>query len=121
MKKLFAASCLRCVCLLALSISSANAQSSLPTPKLTAPIPREARELVKSATSLIEHDRIREALTALRKAIALAPNYVNAHAEYIRVKACFLNRYDEARAEYENLMTREPDNPVYPMALAIIP
>jgi tetratricopeptide (TPR) repeat protein len=86
---------------------------------LSEPILGAALELVKRAKSLAERDRVRESITALKKAIALAPNYVNAHAEYIYIKGYFLNGFDEVRAEYENLMRREPSNPVYPMALAL--
>ncbi len=101
-----------------------NRTSAAPDPSrhdLYKPIPSEARKLVKKAGILAEHDRIEESILLLKRAIDLAPNYVNAHAEYIRIKACFMNRFDAVRAEYENLIDREPDNPVYPMALAIVP
>src|SRR5207244_2375076 len=48
----------------------------------------------------------------------LAPNYLEAHLEYIRIKATFQGKVDEVKAEYVALMAKEPDNPVYPMAMA---
>lgn len=116
MKKLFAALCLTCVLSTTFNVYAADAKS-----KLDAPVSSAARQLVKRGAELADADRTPEAIIALKKAIALAPNYVNAHAEYIRVKAVFQNRYDEARAEYEALMAKEPNNPVYPMALAVVP
>jgi Flp pilus assembly protein TadD len=52
--------------------------------KLNAPIPPTAKKLVLRAVALADRDRPAEAVAALRKAIVLAPNYVNAHAEYIQ-------------------------------------
>jgi peroxiredoxin len=86
---------------------------------LNVPVPQKARELTAQSIFLAERDRFTESLAALQKAIAIAPNCVNAHAEYIQLKANFLNRYDVVRKEYEDLMMKEPQNPVYPMALAI--
>lgn len=86
---------------------------------LNASIPNAAREAVTRADDLAAQDRAQEAIESLRRAIALAPNYVNAHAKYIEIKGNFMGRYDEARAEYEALKAKEPDNPVYPMALGV--
>jgi thiol-disulfide isomerase/thioredoxin len=114
MKKFLTALCLTCVLLTGFEIYAENGKKDL-----NAPIPQKAKELVTQSITLVERDRFTEALAALQKAIAIAPNFVNAHAEYIQLKANFLNRYDEVRKEYEDLMQREPDNPVYPMAMAI--
>ena len=100
-----------------LSVGSLDA--TLEDNKLNVPIPMAARELVKQADDLAARDRATEAVEGLRRAIARAPNYVNAHVRYIEIKANFMGRYDEVRAEYEALMLKEPDNPVYPMALSI--
>ena len=100
-------------------LSGARANAAEPEKSLRAPIPAAARELVQRGVDLAARDQLPEALAAIGKAIALAPNCVNAHAEYIQIKANFLGRYDEVRAEYEALMAREPENPVYPMALSI--
>lgn len=83
-----------------------------------APAPKVARALVKRGTDLAGRDRIDEAVATLKKAIASAPNFFEAHREYIRMKADFQGKVDEVKAEYEALMIKEPDNPVYPMALA---
>jgi thiol-disulfide isomerase/thioredoxin len=87
--------------------------------KLNAAIPLAARELVRKADDLAARDRATEAIEGLRRAIAMAPNYVNAHAKYIEIKGNFMGRYDEARADYDALMSKEPDNPVYRMALGL--
>lgn len=114
MKKHFAALGLACVLLTALVVRAADIKQDL-----SKPIPGAARELVKRAMPLAERDHLPESIAVLKKAMALAPNYVNAHAEYIYIKGYFANSFDEVRAEYENLKRREPDNPVYSMALAL--
>jgi thiol-disulfide isomerase/thioredoxin len=81
--------------------------------------PEAIGAMVKQAVELAERDRPEESVAILRKAIAMAPNYLKAHAEYIRVQTYLLERYDDVRAEYESLMAREPNNPIYPMALAV--
>ncbi|MEJ7861079.1 MAG: redoxin domain-containing protein [Pyrinomonadaceae bacterium] len=114
MKRSFMALWLACVLL-----TAAKIYGEVDKKKLNAPIPKMARTLHLQGVDLADRDRVTEALAAFRKAIALAPNYVNAHAEYIQVKSNHLGRYDEARKEYEDLMKKEPNNPVYPMAMAI--
>lgn len=78
-----------------------------------------ARDLVKRGADLAGRDRIDEAIATLKKAIAASPNFLEAHREYIRMKADFQGKVDDVKAEYEALMAKEPDNPVYPMALAM--
>ena len=114
MKKSVMALCLTCVFLTGVQIYAGTGAKDL-----IAPIPQAAKTLVVQSAKLIERDRFAEAVAALKKAISIAPNYVNAHAEYIQLKANFMNSYDEARKEYEDLMKKQPDNPIYPMALAI--
>jgi thiol-disulfide isomerase/thioredoxin/tetratricopeptide (TPR) repeat protein len=75
-----------------------------------------ARELVKRAVLLAESDKPWAAIAALKKALSLAPNYLQAHIEYGNVKANYLNRADEVEAEYRSLIGRFPRNPVYHMA-----
>ena len=84
---------------------------------LNQPPPPVARELVKRAVLLAESDKPWAALAALKKALVLAPDYLPAHVEYRNVKANFLDRSDEANAEYESLVKRSPRNPVYLMAV----
>jgi len=86
---------------------------------LNAPPPESIRKMVKDAVELAEREKTSEALRILKKAISRAPQYLQAHAEYIRIRAYFLEQYDEVRSEYDRLIIKEPDNPVYPMALAI--
>lgn len=114
MKRSMAALCLKCVLLTATVV-----YGGVDVKKLKAPVPETAKTLLRRGVDLADRDRAFEAVAALRKAIVLAPNYVNAHAEYIQVKSNHLGRYDEARKEYEDLMKKEPNNPVYPMAMAI--
>ncbi len=114
MKKSIRALCLTCVLLTGFSVFAQSVKKDL-----SEPIPQPARKFVAVAIELEKRDRLTEAAAALKRAMAIAPNYVNAHAEYIRLKANFLNRYDAVRKEYEDLMEKEPNNPVYPMALAL--
>lgn len=86
---------------------------------LNAAAPEAAKELVKAAGELEKHDRPEEAVAALKQALSIAPHYLRAHLEYVRIKIYHLDRYDELRAEYESLLAREPDEPVYLMALAL--
>jgi tetratricopeptide (TPR) repeat protein len=113
MRRLLTALCLTCV------LSSALSALAQADKQLDREVPERARQLVAQAVELAARDRLDQAIASLKEAIAIAPNYVNAHAQYIWVKANFLGRYDEVRAEYETLMSKEPRNPVYPMAFAI--
>ncbi len=81
--------------------------------------PESVRKMVRDAVGLAQRDKTSEALKVLKKAISLAPDYLQAHAEYIRIKTYFLEKYDEVKSEYDHLIQKEPDNPVYPMALAM--
>jgi thiol-disulfide isomerase/thioredoxin len=83
------------------------------------PVPAAAKRLLAKSRTLIEHDQLMQATSVLKNAISIAPNYVDAHAAYILLQTIFLNRSDAVRTEYERLMKKEPDNPIYPMALAI--
>ena len=84
---------------------------------LDAPPPPAARDLLKQAIELAGQDRIEEAVANIKKAIAIAPSYLAAHQEYLRLRIQFQGKVDEAVAEYQSLMIREPANPVYPAAL----
>jgi tetratricopeptide (TPR) repeat protein len=81
--------------------------------------PTQAPDVVAQAVDAADRDRPEVAVTMLQRAIAKDPNDVRAHAEYVRIKTFYLARYDAVRGEYDRLMAREPDNPVYPMALAL--
>lgn len=80
------------------------------------PLPA-ARELVKRAVVLAESDKPWAAIAALKKVLSRYPNYFQAHVEYRNIKANFLDRSDEADAEYQSLIKRFPRNPVYLMAV----
>ena len=84
---------------------------------LNTPPPDAAKQLLEQGIKLAENDRPIEALDKFKKAIAIAPNYVKAHSQYIKTRVYFLGQYDEVMAEYEKYMRQEPDNPVYPMAV----
>lgn len=81
------------------------------------PPPEKVRALVTRGVELAEHDRPREAISVLREARSLAPNYLRVHLEYIRVMENYLGRFGAVEAEYESLIKKEPDNPVYLMAM----
>ena len=86
---------------------------------LNAPIPVSARTLVNQGRELILQEKFDDAATAFKKATTIAPNYLKAHVEYIRLKIYYQLSYDEVRDEYNALIAKEPDNPVYPMALTM--
>ena len=102
------------LCALALSIS---AQTSDGGRRFDVPPPQAARDLVKRGVELAGQDRVNEAIAAVKKAIALAPNYFEAHREYLSLRIQFQGKVDEVKSEYESLMAKEPDNPVYPAAM----
>jgi peroxiredoxin/Tfp pilus assembly protein PilF len=103
------------LCALALSIS---AQTSDGGRRFDAPPPKAARDLVKRGVQLAGQDRVDEAIAAVKKATAIAPNYLEAHLVYLRLKVDFQGKVDEVRSEYESLMAKEPDNPIYPTAMS---
>lgn len=87
--------------------------------KLFAPIPQKARDLLKNGRKqAVEQDEIDKGLMQIKEAIRIAPNFVAAHSEYVRLKAYWLGQLAETQAEYEELMRQEPGNPIYPLALA---
>jgi peroxiredoxin len=94
-------------------VSSAFAQT-VPSPDAA-----QVRALVRQATDLTGRDRAAEAITLLRKAIALAPDSVAAHRQYVRTRAYFLGELDAVKAEYESLAAKNPTNPVYPLTLLL--
>jgi thiol-disulfide isomerase/thioredoxin len=85
--------------------------------KLNEPPSPEARQLVNRAVALAESDHPEAALAALKKALILSPNNLRAHLEYQNIKANFLERLDEVNEEYQTLIRKNPDNPVYLMAV----
>jgi thiol-disulfide isomerase/thioredoxin len=103
--------------LFSLLILGSNVRAHDKGQHLNQPPPPAVRELVKRAVVLAESDKAWAAIAALKKALALAPDYLPAHVEYRNVKANFLGRSDEVEAEYRSLIKRFPRNPVYLMAL----
>jgi len=85
--------------------------------RLNAPPSDEVRALVKRGVELAEDDRLDEAVAAVKKALSLSPYYLRAHIEYRKIKESFLGHFDEVETEYESLLKREPENPVYLMAV----
>ena len=92
------------------------AGTSDPGRSLNDPPPVEVRLLIRRGLELAENGKFREALIAFQRARTLAPNYLPAHLEYIRVKERIFGRFNAVEAEYRSLLQREPDNPVYLMA-----
>jgi thiol-disulfide isomerase/thioredoxin len=85
--------------------------------RLNEPPPDEARKLVKRAIFLAENDQPERALATIKKALAISPNDLRAHLEYHNIMANFLERSDEINEEYQRLIRKYPDNPVYLMAV----
>ena len=83
------------------------------------PVPTSARTLVDCGRQLIVQEKFDEAAADFKRAIAVAPNYLKAHVEYIRLKIYCQLSYDSLKDEYDALMAKEPENPIYPMALAV--
>src|SRR6266700_3720094 len=79
------------------------------------PIPAEARAAVITAQELRAFDKIDESISLLKKAMTMAPNYVEAILMYLETKDAYADRYNEARDEFLALRSKEPDNPVYLM------
>ena len=84
---------------------------------LNTPPPASVRALVRRAVLLAESDRLRAALLAARQAVKAAPDYLPAHVQYRDIMTTFLGRRDEVEQEYQSLIRRHPDNPVYLMAV----
>jgi len=82
------------------------------------PVPAKAITLVRRSEDLAERNNLNEALVSARQAVALAPTFLKAHLQYIRIWANFLGQFDRVKAEYDSLILREPDNPVYLLASA---
>jgi peroxiredoxin len=110
MKAMLMILCLTCVL-------AAPAQSVQPRSPREAPPSKEARDLLARAVDLAGRDRVDDAVAAVRRAIALAPTFLDAHVRYIRLRASFQGELDAVKAEYADLMARQPDNPIYPLAL----
>ena len=94
------------------------AQTSDQRNGLNKPIPPAARQLALRGVELAAHDRAAAGIVLLKKAFALAPNYVWAHHKYVQVRTFNQGQYDDVRAEYDRLMAKEPDNPIYPLIIA---
>lgn len=82
-------------------------------------VPVSALRLVKRAVELADQGKALNSVALLKKAMSIAPDYLEAHTNYIRIKTLYLDEYDEMRREYEALLRKELDNPVYLMALAL--
>ena len=113
MKTFSIALALTCVITISVSAQTIDSGQGFDTPP-----PKAARDLVKRGVELAGQDRVDEAIAAVKKAIVIAPNYVEAHLVYLRLKADFQGKVDEVRSEYEVLMAKEPDNPIYPAAMS---
>ena len=77
----------------------ANAQNTDWAWRLDAPPPKAARDLVERGLELAGRDRIDEAVAILKKAVAAAPYFLEAHIEYIRLKSDFQGKVDEVNLE----------------------
>ncbi|HEX8565809.1 MAG TPA: redoxin domain-containing protein [Pyrinomonadaceae bacterium] len=87
--------------------------------ELNKPVPQAAWQTFKRANALAERENFAQSLVELKKVIATAPHFLQAHIKYINVKAYFLGQYNETKSEYEALSVKNPSNPIYPAALAV--
>jgi thiol-disulfide isomerase/thioredoxin len=78
---------------------------------------KAVRESVRRAVLLAESDRPRAALFTIKRALKAAPDYFRAHVEYRNIMGDFLDRREEVEREYESLIDRYPNNPIYLMAV----
>jgi hypothetical protein len=106
-----------CVLFLLVSVSAVDAVSQ--STELNKSIPNSARQTFKLANELAEQEKFAASVAALKKTISAAPQFLPAHVKYISLKAYFMGRQTEVKAEYENLMAKNPANPIYPAALGI--
>ena len=98
---------------------SIRAQPLNQSDELNKPVPSSAERMFKNARVLTEREQPEKAVLELKKVISVAPHFLQAHKNYIFIKIYHLDKYDEIRAEYETLLSKEPHNPVYLMALAL--
>ena len=99
-----------------------SSRASCTTPAQTKPeksiASAKVTALINRGLELRRDDKPLLALRIFAEAISVAPDNLRAHSEYVRTKAYDLDRFDEVKTEYENMMKQAPENPVYPMALA---
>lgn len=87
--------------------------------RFDAPVPQSVRDMVRHGVDLTERDEHGAGVALLRKAVSLAPHYLAGHVRYIHARSYLLNQPDSVASEYRSLIAKEPDNPVYPLALAM--
>jgi thiol-disulfide isomerase/thioredoxin len=110
--------CVVALCLMCALSSVITAQTADRKQDLNRPIPMAARRLAIRGTELVDQDAVRDGVVLLKRAISLAPNYIWAHQQYFAARAYHQGEYDAVRAEYDRLMAREPNNPIYPLVIA---
>jgi thioredoxin-like negative regulator of GroEL len=106
-----------CALLLLVTVSAIDAVSQ--SNDLSKPVPTSARQTFKLANELAEQEKFATSAVALKKTIAVAPQFLQAHIKYINLRTYFMGEQAEVKAEYENLMKKNPADPVYAAALAI--
>src|SRR2546423_9223761 len=87
-----------------ITAASVTAQTSDGGKHLDNPPPKAALDLVKRSIELAGQDRIDEAVATARQAIAIAPDYLEAHQQYLRLRIQFQGKVDEALAAYHSFM-----------------
>jgi len=83
------------------------------------PVPENARQQLVRANALVEQEKFADAISMLRKVIAIAPYFLQAHARYVYVKAYWIGEIESVRSEYETSMAKDPGNAIYPAALGL--
>jgi len=85
--------------------------------RLNDPPPEAVKLMVAEAINLAEDDKFEESIAKFKQAIADAPNYARAHLEYFYIRSFFLGQFAEVQKEYQQLLSRYPDHPIYLMAI----
>ena len=84
---------------------------------LDRPVPERARRLQQEGRRLAEQEKLTKAEAKFRQAIQLAPQFVQAHLDLVRLRVYYLQDLAGAEAEYRTLAAAEPGNPLFPYVL----
>jgi peroxiredoxin/Tfp pilus assembly protein PilF len=79
----------------------------------------EETAVVRHAVDLAGRDKPAQAVELLQQAVSHDPYLFAAHIEIVRIRTFYLGQYQAVRTEYEDLIKREPQNGLYPVAFII--
>lgn len=103
----------------AFALLALGLQAGQPTAAdLNRPIPERARRLQQEGRRLAEQEKLVKAEAKFRRALRLAPQFVEAHLDLVRLRVYYLQDLAGAEAEYRAQAAAEPRNPLFPYVLA---